>query len=95
MIDEVMTFSTLKLIYFKKMERANKLFCVYCQEPLKIYTGIKGNLPKDMATLDHFNPLGNGGLKYVESNFLCSCNDCNNKRGSMPSYKVTDSKYIW
>jgi 5-methylcytosine-specific restriction endonuclease McrA len=95
MVDGMLTFSMLKLMFFKKKEREGKLICVYCQEPLKIYIGSKGNLPKDMVTLDHFIPLSQGGLKYVESNFLCTCDGCNNKRDINPSYKVTETKYIW
>ena len=90
-----LNFQAIKAIWLRRMEREGKLICVYCQEPVKIYTGITGKQPKDMATLDHLIPLSEKGLKYDESNFICSCSTCNGKRDILPSFRVTDAKYIF
>lgn len=89
------TFQALKKIFFRRMRREGKLICVYCQRDLKIYKGLKGKLPDDMVTIEHFTPIKDGGLKYNEVNFLCACNKCNNNRGSLPAFKISETKYIW
>jgi len=93
--DGKLTFQAIKAIWLRRMKREGKLICVYCQQPVKIYTGVTGKQPKDMATLDHLIPLSQKGLKYVESNFLCSCSICNGKRDTLPAFKITDTKYIY
>lgn len=74
-----------------------ELKCVYCQNPLTIYGPISHRklFPKDFATVDHFIPKSQGGLRYVGSNLLPCCCGCNSKRGTLPAYKVTETKYIW
>ena len=93
-IAKEITFAAIKKIYLKKMERLNKLFCIYCQKPLKIYT-VKGNLPEDMATIEHVIPLSEGGLKYHESNFACACPKCNNKRKTLPVHQISETQYTF
>lgn len=93
-------FSQLKQAFLNRMESEGKLFCIYCQLPLKIYTGtegtgISGKPPSDLATIEHLIPTSQGGLKYHESNWACACWGCNNRRGVQPIFKITETEYIW
>lgn len=95
LINGTITFGVIKNTFFKHMRKQKKLKCIFCQRKLKMYKNINGKLPKDMVTLEHLTPLASNGLKYTESNFGCSCNDCNNKRGILPIFKINSTKYIW
>lgn len=95
LIEGKITFRVIKNTFLKKLRKQKRLRCIFCQKKLKLYKGVYGVLPKDMATLEHLVPLSFNGLKYTESNFGCSCSDCNNKRDIRPIFKISDSKYIW
>jgi hypothetical protein len=95
-IENGYNYSYLKHIFFKRMEKEKKLICVYCQKPLKVYRRFEHKIkPADMVTLEHNTPISKGGLKYDESNFLCACDKCNNERGDLPNYKISETHYIF
>lgn len=47
------------------------------------------------ATIEHIIPKKEGGLRYSSSNFICSCNNCNNNRGDKPLIKISNERYIY
>ena len=93
--------------FLQQKYEENKLFCVYCGEPVKWFTAIfwtkkdkilhKTRHVKDplYATIEHFNAISSGGLRFTYSNTLCACSKCNNDRGSLPAFKVTEDKYVY
>lgn len=90
------TFAMLKRLFLYRMKIEGKLICVYCQKPLEVYAEtFKGNLPSDYATIEHIVPISEGGLKYDESNFACACSSCNNRRGTLPAFKISETQYIF
>jgi 5-methylcytosine-specific restriction endonuclease McrA len=51
--------------------------CHYCKK-----TGLKSqsDVPAELATLDHVQPLAKGGLKFHSSNIVVACSPCNNRK---------------
>ena len=88
-----MFLSVLRKIFLRKLKRENKLFCIYCGKSLKFNENAKsGKIKENDATIDHFQAICNGGLKYAMSNFVCSCPACNTEKGEKHAYKISDDK---
>lgn len=58
----------------QKVWFADGLKCMYCG----------GKMPYGQLTIDHWEPLENGG-KNDTSNFIAACRRCNKDKGSMPA----------
>lgn len=72
-------------------DRLGSLFCVYCMgADLEIeFEEVRDRLAKTrMATLEHLQPLSQGGSRFSPTNVVCACKRCNNNRGrkSLDSY---------
>ena len=89
--------SILHRIFLRKKEQEGKLQCVYCQKQLKRYIFERKTkvFPADAATIDHFVAVHNGGLKYHYSNFVVACIKCNNDKGILPAFKISEDKSIF
>lgn len=72
-------------------EEHGTLKCVYCgQDNLeKVTEGIR---PQYQATLDHVKPLSKGGAEYDESNLVCACLRCNQKKANMTLEQFNNMK---
>lgn len=66
------------------LEATGKLQCTYCPkdnliielEGMQVPNGIK-------ATIDHINPISNGGGLFDHENLCVACGTCNGKKGSL------------
>jgi hypothetical protein len=85
----------------EKLEKEKELICVYCG---KRHLEIGGRTAKDLrdnnknpklATIDHVNPLSNGGKKYDPKNCVVSCKKCNKRKSSMFIFNGNQKLYIF
>ena len=69
----------------KWKNKLGTLNCIYCGgENLQIqYDDFHIN-PQKKATLDHIIPISDNGNIFDIDNVICSCESCNNKKGSIP-----------
>lgn len=57
--------------------------CFYCTEPMLVQQPtLRSRLPR-AVTLDHLIPFCEGGRRGFP-NEVAACNECNNRRGTMP-----------
>jgi hypothetical protein len=89
--DEMNKWLNFRHIYLSKvLKKEGDLVCHYCGEThlvighRDVHLMAKNTRNKKLATIDHINPLGGGGNKYDESNFVVSCKKCNNKKADKP-----------
>lgn len=87
----------IKKSFFKKIKKKfGKLKCQVCGNDDLIENGIgRGKQPDNLATIEHIIPISEGGFKYIETNYLCTCNKCNNKRGIKPLFPLGNDMYIY
>lgn len=89
-----MTLSIKKKIFFKGfLKKHGKYFCQICGDDLPERDNGKGRAKT--ATIEHFIPIGEGGLKYALSNFICTCYKCNCERGIKPLYPVKGNNLMF
>jgi hypothetical protein len=88
--------SVIRRIILKKIKKKfGKLKCQVCGEEELILDGNVAKKSKKLATIEHVIPISLGGLKYSESNIICTCSSCNNKRGNIPLVHKGDNMYIF
>lgn len=70
------------------------LKCHYCtNKNLIIQWNSNYKIPKcKLATIDHINPVSNGGDIYNESNLVVCCSECNSKKGNIPYLEFIKNK---
>ena len=88
-------------IYLNNILKQNgDLVCAYCG---KKHLEIGGRTPQDfgknnknpnLATIDHIDPLSNGGAKYDEKNLCVACKKCNMKKGNKPVEIFTEKIFF-
>lgn len=86
---ELCTWLKFREEYLNKiLKQKGDLVCKYCGKQhleiggreLKDFHG--NNKNKNLATIDHINPLSNDGKKYDETNMCVDCKKCNGKKGN-------------
>lgn len=84
-------------MFFNKIKnKFGKLKCQICGNIDLIESNI-GNkkTPSNLATIEHITPKSQGGLKYNDINFICTCNKCNNTRGLSPLFQINDEMWVY
>ena len=83
------TWLEFREIYLKKkLQLDGDLVCAYCGKPHLEIGGrtpqdlIKNNKNPNLATIDHIQPLSDGGERYNEKNLTVACKKCNKDKGS-------------
>lgn len=65
--------------------------CYYCN---KSNLKAQSDIPSELATLDHVQPLAKGGTRFHSSNIVIACSPCNNKKKDKSVEEfVTSSKF--
>ena len=70
-----------------ELKEKGDLVCTYCHTPGLIieYDFNFGKIkPNKMATIDHINPISNGGEIFNINNVCCACSKCNTNKRSKP-----------
>lgn len=83
----------IKEVFFKNIIRKfGNLKCQICGAE-NLERGSVTKKAKKLATIEHVIPIALGGLKYNSKNFICTCSDCNGKRGLSPLRNIGNDMY--
>ncbi len=86
----------IKKRFFQKVKnKFGRLKCQICNNDDLIEIGKNGKQPHNLATIEHVIPISQGGLRYVDSNYICTCSKCNGERGDKPMFYIGNDMYIF